>query len=87
MAKVEERLAVNKQLSQEISYGEVNLKKLNEVEGKEQYHDEVSNRFAACLTNSLRSVSFTVLQHIHTCITYTNAICLIISVMRSHKEK
>jgi hypothetical protein len=24
-----------------------NLKKLNEVEGKEQYHVEVSNRFAA----------------------------------------
>jgi hypothetical protein len=24
-----------------------NLKKLNEVEGKEQYHVEISNRFAA----------------------------------------
>jgi hypothetical protein len=26
---------------------EFNLKKLHEVEGKEQYHVEVSNRFAA----------------------------------------
>jgi hypothetical protein len=25
----------------------LNLKKLNEVEGKEQYRDKVSNRFAA----------------------------------------
>jgi hypothetical protein len=43
---VRERLAVNEQRSH-ISYGEVHLKKLNEVEGKEQYHVEVSNRFAA----------------------------------------
>jgi hypothetical protein len=27
--------------------GKFNLKKLNEVEGKEQYHVEISNRFAA----------------------------------------
>jgi hypothetical protein len=47
VAKVRERLAVNKQRSQ-ISYMErFNLKKLNKVEGKEQYCVEVSNRFAA----------------------------------------
>jgi hypothetical protein len=28
-----------------------NLKKLNEVEGKEQYHVEISNRFAALDTD------------------------------------
>jgi hypothetical protein len=39
VAKVRERLAVNKQ--------RFNLKKLNEVEGKEQYDLEVSNKFAA----------------------------------------
>jgi hypothetical protein len=44
LAKVRERLAVNKQKSH-ISYGEVNLRKLNEVKGQEQYRDEVSNRF------------------------------------------
>jgi hypothetical protein len=42
VAKVRERLAVNKQRSNRFS-----LKKLNEVEGKEQYCVEVSNRSAA----------------------------------------
>jgi hypothetical protein len=45
VAKVRERLAVNKQKSQRF-YMKFHLKKLNEVEGKEQYHVEVSNRFA-----------------------------------------
>jgi hypothetical protein len=47
VAKVRERLATNKQRSQRFHVKRLNLKKLNEVEGKEQYHVEVSNRFAA----------------------------------------
>jgi hypothetical protein len=46
-SKVRERPAVNKQRSQRFRMERFNLKKLNEVEGKEQYHIEVSNRFAA----------------------------------------
>jgi hypothetical protein len=46
VAKVEERLAVNKQRSQRFNLERFNLKKLNDVEGKEQYLVEVSNRFA-----------------------------------------
>jgi hypothetical protein len=47
VAKVRERLAVNKQRSQSFHMERFNLKKLNHVEGKEQFHVEVSNRFAA----------------------------------------
>jgi hypothetical protein len=47
VAKVGERLAVNKQRSQRFNMKLFNLKKLNDVEGKEQFHVEVSNRFAA----------------------------------------
>jgi hypothetical protein len=47
VAKVMERLAVNKQRSQRFHMERFNLKKLNEVEGKEQFRIEVSNRFAA----------------------------------------
>jgi hypothetical protein len=47
VAKVRERLAVNKQTSQRFHIERFNLKKLNKVEGKEEYHVEVSNRFAA----------------------------------------
>jgi hypothetical protein len=47
VAKVKERLAVNKQRSQRFHMERFNLKKLNDVEGKEQFRDEVSNRFAA----------------------------------------
>jgi hypothetical protein len=47
VAKVRERLAMNKQRSQRFHIERFNLKKLNEVEGKEQYRVEVSNRFAA----------------------------------------
>jgi hypothetical protein len=46
VAKVRERLAVNKQRPQRFHMERFNLKKLNEVDGKEQYHVEVSNRFA-----------------------------------------
>jgi hypothetical protein len=47
VAKVRERLVANKQTSQRFDMERFNLKKLNEVEGKERYRVEVSNRFAA----------------------------------------
>jgi hypothetical protein len=47
VAKVRERLAVNKKRSQRFHMERFNLMKLNEVEGKEQYRVEVSNRFSA----------------------------------------
>jgi hypothetical protein len=42
-----ERLTVNKQRSHRFDMEKFNLKKLNDVEGKEQFRVEVSNRFAA----------------------------------------
>jgi hypothetical protein len=42
-----ERLAVNKQRSHGVHMERFDLKKLNKVEGKEQFCVEVSNRFAA----------------------------------------
>jgi hypothetical protein len=47
VAKVRERLAVNKQRSHRFHIGRFILKKLNEVGGKEQYSVQVSNRFTA----------------------------------------
>jgi hypothetical protein len=47
LAKVRERLAVNKQRSYRFHMQMFNFKKWNEVEGKKQYRVEVSNRFAA----------------------------------------
>jgi hypothetical protein len=47
VAKIRERLAVNKQGSHKFHMERFNLKKLNVVEGKEKYRVEVSNRFAA----------------------------------------
>jgi hypothetical protein len=47
VAKVRERLAVNKQRSHRFHVERFNLKKLNEDERKGQYLVEVSNRFAA----------------------------------------
>jgi hypothetical protein len=47
VAKHRERLAVNKQRSQRFHMKRFNLKKLDEVEGKEQFRVEISNRFAA----------------------------------------
>jgi hypothetical protein len=41
VAKVMERLAMNKQRSQRFHMERFNLKKINEVEGKEKYHVEV----------------------------------------------
>jgi hypothetical protein len=47
VAKIRERLAVSKQTTHRVHMERFNLKKLNEVEGKEQYRVEISNRFAA----------------------------------------
>jgi hypothetical protein len=47
VAKIRERLAVNKKGSHTFHMERFNLKKLNEVEGKEKYRVEVSDRFAA----------------------------------------
>jgi hypothetical protein len=46
MAKVRERLAVNKQRSERFDMERFNLKKLNDVDPKEQFRVEASNRFA-----------------------------------------
>jgi hypothetical protein len=45
VAKIRERLVVNKQESHKFHMERLNLKKLIEVEGKETYCVEVSNRF------------------------------------------
>jgi hypothetical protein len=47
VAKIRERIAVNKQGSHKCQMERFNLKNLNEVEGKEKYRVEVSNWFAA----------------------------------------
>jgi hypothetical protein len=47
VANVRERLAVSKRRSHGFHMERFNLLKLNEVESKEQYRVEVSNRFAA----------------------------------------
>jgi hypothetical protein len=47
VAKVGERLAANKQRLHRCHMQRLNLKKLNEVAGKEEHRVEVSNRFPA----------------------------------------
>jgi hypothetical protein len=47
VAKVRERLAVNKQKTHRFHMDWFHLKKLNEGEGKEQYRLEISKGFAA----------------------------------------
>jgi L-cysteine desulfidase len=47
VAKIRERIAVNKQGSHKFQMESFNLKKLNKVKGKGKYRVEVSNRFAA----------------------------------------
>jgi hypothetical protein len=47
VAKVRERLAVNKQRFYRFHMERFNLKKLNKEKDKEKYRTEVSNRFAA----------------------------------------
>jgi hypothetical protein len=46
-AKVRARLKVSKQTTHKFHMERFNPKKLNEVEGKEQYGAEISNRFSA----------------------------------------
>jgi hypothetical protein len=47
VAKIRERPAMNKQGSHKFHMERFNINKLNEVEGKEKYHVEVPNSFAA----------------------------------------
>jgi hypothetical protein len=47
LAKARERLAVSKQTAHIVHMERFNLKKLNKVEGKEQYYVEIKDRFAA----------------------------------------
>jgi hypothetical protein len=47
VAKVRERLAANKQRLHCFHTERFNFKQFNEVEGKEQFHVEIRNRFAA----------------------------------------
>jgi hypothetical protein len=47
VSEVRERLAESKQTAYRIHMERFNLKKLNKVDGKEQYCVEISNRFAA----------------------------------------
>jgi hypothetical protein len=47
VAEVRERLAESKQTKHRIHMERFSLNKLKEVEGKEQYHVEISCRFAA----------------------------------------
>jgi hypothetical protein len=51
---VGEKQAVYKQTTHIIHLERLNLKKLNEEEGKEQCHVEMTNRFALCKTKMLR---------------------------------
>jgi hypothetical protein len=47
VAKIRERLAVSKQAAEKIHGERFNLRKLNELEDRKQYHIEIINRFAA----------------------------------------
>jgi hypothetical protein len=47
VVKLSERLAVSKQIMHRFHPERFNLKKLNEVEGRDQYPPEISGRFAA----------------------------------------
>jgi len=44
IAKVRERLAVGKQAAQRFDRQRFNLRKLNELEVRKQYHIEITNR-------------------------------------------
>jgi hypothetical protein len=47
VTEVRERLAVSEQTTHRVHMERFTLKKLNEVEGKEQHRDEISTRFAS----------------------------------------
>jgi hypothetical protein len=55
VVKVRKRLAVNKQKSSRLHMERFNLKKLNKVEGKEQYHVEVSTGSFRPSSNRMRN--------------------------------
>jgi len=46
VVKVKERLAVSKQAAQKFDGARFNLRKLNELEVKQKYQIEITNRFA-----------------------------------------
>jgi hypothetical protein len=50
VAKGRERLALSKQTTHRVYMERFNLKKINEVESKEQHLIEICNRFAALVT-------------------------------------
>jgi hypothetical protein len=52
VVKVRERLAVSKQTAHRVHMERFNLKKLNEIENREQYCVDISNKFPA-LENSV----------------------------------
>jgi hypothetical protein len=54
MAKVRESLAVNKLISHRFNMKRFSLKKLNEVEGREKYRIEASDRFSTLEDWTLR---------------------------------
>jgi hypothetical protein len=47
VAKVSNRLAVNKQAAQKCDVDRINLRKLSDLEVRRQYQIKISNRFAA----------------------------------------
>jgi hypothetical protein len=47
VVKVRERLAVRKQATQNFDGEKFNLRKLDDLEGREQYRIEITKRFAA----------------------------------------
>jgi len=47
VVKVRERLAISKQAAKKFDGERFNLRKLNEIEVRKQYHIETSHRFAA----------------------------------------
>jgi hypothetical protein len=47
VAEVRERLAVSKQAAQKFDWEKFNLRKLNELEIRKQYHIKITNRFPA----------------------------------------
>jgi hypothetical protein len=55
MAKLRERISVSKQASQKFDLERFDLKKLNDIQVKEKYRVEISNRFVA-LENSYESL-------------------------------
>jgi hypothetical protein len=56
VAKIRERLAVNKQGSYTFHMERFNLNKLNGIEGKEKYRVKVSNRFEVFMAVTMKNV-------------------------------